>query len=164
MPQGFSWESVSWRSGQDQYRFDVERGGLFGQLSAPGGRSLNLPMVVWEGLLDALKANRSTRQRAQQHQFPSRSRARWYDGEVAEVADAYKSGRSIAEIAQSHNRSAYAVEHQLDKLGLISTADRYGPDGDAGWRGPAFEARQPQDADQPMPERVEHHIRETMPP
>ena len=139
MSQGLSWESVSWRSGTDQYRFEVERGGLFGQLSAPGGRSLNLPMVVWEGLLDALKANRSSRQRSQQQQFPSRSRARWYDGEISEVADAYKSGRTIAEIAQSHNRSAYAIEHQLDKLGLISTSDTYGPDRDAGMRGPMFD-------------------------
>ena len=139
MSQGLSWESVSWRSGTDQYRFEVERGGLFGQLSAPGGRSLNLPMVVWEGLLDALKANRSTRQREQQQQFPSRSRARWYDGEIAEVADAYKSGRSIAQIAQSHNRSAFAIEHQLDKLGLISNADTYGPDRDADMRDPMFE-------------------------
>ncbi len=163
MSQGLSWESVSWRSGTDQYRFEVERGGLFGQLSAPGGRSLNLPMVVWEGLLDALKANRSTRQRSQQQQFPSRSRARWYDGEVSEVADAYKSGRTIAEIARSHNRSAYAIEHQLDKLGLISTADTYGPDREAGMRGPMFDEPhceamalprgEPRAADLPEPER-----------
>jgi|LNFM01.2.fsa_nt_gb hypothetical protein len=167
MSQGLSWESVSWRSGTDQYRFEVERGGLFGQLSAPGGRSLNLPMVVWEGLLDALKANRSTRQRSQQQQFPSRSRARWYDGEIAEVADAYKSGRTIAELAQSHNRSAYAIEHQLDKLGLISTANTYGPDRDAGMRGPmfdgpsfeamAFQIGEPCEAEPPVPERDERH-------
>ena len=170
MSQGLNWESVSWRCGQDQYRFEVERGGLFGQLSAPGGRSMNLPMVVWEGLLDALKANRTTRQRAQQQQFPSRSRARWYDGEIAEVADAYKSGRTIAEIAQSHNRSAYAIEHQLDKLGLISNADTYGPERDAGMRDPAFEAYERQRSVEPrtsalaMPECEERHIPETMPP
>lgn len=131
MSKGVVWESVSWRSGQDQYRFDIERGGLFAELTAPGGRKLTLPMVVWEGLLDALKANRTTRQRAEQQQFPSRSRSRWYDGEIAEVIEAFKSGRSIAEIAHAHNRSAYAIEHQLDKLGLISTAERYGPDGPA---------------------------------
>jgi hypothetical protein len=123
------WESVSWRNGEDQYRFAIERGGLFATLSAPGGRSLTLPMVVWDGLLDALRANRTTRQRdEQQQQFPSRSRARWYDGEISEVAEAYKAGRSIAQIAKAHNRSTYAIEHQLDRLGLVSTAALHGPE------------------------------------
>lgn len=132
MAAGMHWESVSWRSGEDQYRFDIEKGGLFAQISAPGGRTLTLPMVVWEGLLDALKANRTTRQRAQQQQFPSRSRSRWYEGEVSEVIDAFKSGRTVTEIARAHNRSQYAIEHQLDRLGLISLAERYGPDRDGG--------------------------------
>jgi hypothetical protein len=135
MQKGLVWESVSWRSGQDQYRLDIERGGLFAQISAPGGRTLTLPMVVWEGLLDALKANRLTRQRTQQQQqFPSRSRARWYEGEVAEVADAYRAGRSILEIAHAHNRSQFAIEHQLDRLGLISNAQTYGHERDASAR------------------------------
>ena len=128
MSQRLVWESVGWRCGEDRYRLDIERGGLFAKLSAPGDRSITLPMVVWEGLLDSLKANRTTRARSEQQQFPSRSRARWYDGEVGEVAEAFKGGRAILEIARTHNRSAYAIEHQLDKLGLISTADRYGPD------------------------------------
>ena len=128
MSRALVWESVSWRRGEDQFRLEIERGGLFATLSAPGGRSLTLPMVVWEGLLDALKAGRNTKARVeQQQQYLARSRSRWYDGEVSEVADAYKSGRSIGEIAHSHNRSTYAIEHQLDKLGLISKAGIYGP-------------------------------------
>lgn len=126
MTKALVWESVGWKVGDDPYRLDIERGGLFATLSAPGSRSITLPMVVWDGLLDALKANRNTKSRNDQ-QFPSRSRSRWYDGEVAEVADAYRTGRSIAEIAHSHNRSAFAIEHQLDKLGLISKAGMYGP-------------------------------------
>jgi hypothetical protein len=120
------WESVSWRRGEDQFRFDIERGGLFATLSAPGNRSLTLPMVVWEGLLDALKASRSTRTRSEQ-QYPSRARARWYDGEAGELADGFKSGRTIAQLARAHNRTEYAIEHQLDRLGLISKAHLYGP-------------------------------------
>lgn len=128
MSRALVWESVSWRRGEEQFRLDIERGGLFATLSAPGERSLTLPMVVWEGLLDALKAGRNTKARTEhQQQYPARSRSRWYDGEIAEVADAYKSGRSIGEIAHAHNRSAYAIEHQLDKLGLISKAGMYGP-------------------------------------
>lgn len=126
MAQGLVWENVSWRRGTEQYCFEIERGGLFATLKAPGNRSMTLPMVVWEGLLDALKANKATKSRSEQ-QYPARSRARWYDGEVAEVAEAFKSGRSIAEIAHAHNRSAFAIEHQLDRLGLVSNAERYGP-------------------------------------
>lgn len=130
MGQGLVWENVSWRRGTEQYSFEIERGGLFATLKAPGNRSITLPMIVWEGLLDALKANRSTRARSEQ-QYPARSRARWYEGEVAEVAEAFKAGRSIAEIAHAHNRSAFAIEHQLDRLGLVSTAERYGPPADS---------------------------------
>lgn len=127
MSKGLVWESVNWRIGQDQFQLEIERGGLFATIKAPGGRSMTLPMAVWEGLIDALKANRVSRQRAEQ-QFPARSRARWYDGEIAEVAEAFKAGRPIAEIAHSHNRSAYSIEYQLDRLGLISKSDIYGPD------------------------------------
>lgn len=131
MRNALVWESVSWRRGAEQYRFDVERCGLFATLSAPDGKEMTLPMVVWEGLVDALKAEKATKTRAEhQQQYPARSRARWYDGEVGEVAEAYRAGRSIAEIAHAHNRSAYAIESQLDKLGLISTAAIYGPDPD----------------------------------
>lgn len=125
MSRGLVWESVSWRSGADPYRFDVERGGLFATLTAPG-RTLTLPMAVWDGLFDALKAKRATKSRSEQ-QFPARSRSRWCDGEITEVADSFRSGRTIAELAHAHNRSAYAIEHQLDKLGLISKAAMYGP-------------------------------------
>jgi hypothetical protein len=137
MSKPLVWESVSWRRGEEQYRFDVERGGLFATLSAPNGKAMTLPMVVWEGLVDALKAEKTTKTRSEnQQQYPSRSRARWYDGEVAEVAESYRAGRSIAEIAHAHNRSAYSIEAQLDKLGLISTAAIYGP-GPDGRGGPS---------------------------
>ena len=128
MGRGVAWESVRWRCGNDQYSFDIERGGLFATLAAPGGRRLTLPMAVWDGLLDALRANRTTRARTEQQQYPTRARARWYDGEIQEVLEAYKSGRSIGEIATAHHRSAHAIEHQLDRLGLISTAELYAHD------------------------------------
>lgn len=126
MANGLVWETVSWRSGEDRFKLDIERGGLFATLTAPGGRALTLPMVVWEGLLDAVKANRAAKSRGDQ-QFPARARARWYDGETTELADGFKSGRSIAQLAHAHNRTEYAIESQLDKLGLISTAEQYGP-------------------------------------
>ncbi len=126
MTAGLSWESVTWRRGEDHYRFDIERGGMFGTLSAPGGRTITLPMIVWEGLLDVLAGNRKTKAKSTS-QFPARTGARWYDGETAELADGYRTGRTIPQLARAHNRSEYAIESQLDKLGLISTAAIHGP-------------------------------------
>ena len=121
MVDGIVWESVRWRAGVDQYQFDIERGGLLATILGPDGQRLTLPLVVWEGLLDALKANRSARAKTDhRRQFPVRSHSRWYDGEISEVADAFRQGRSVAEIAHAHNRSAAAIEHQLTKLGLIA--------------------------------------------
>ena len=123
---GLVWESVNWRRGDDHFSFEIERGGLFATLEAAGNRSLTLPMVVWEGLLDDLKANRATKTRAEQ-QFPVRTGARWYDGEAAELAQAFRAGRSIPTLAKAHNRTEYSIEHQLDKMGLFSKAEKYGP-------------------------------------
>ena len=126
MQAGLAWESVHWRRGEDTFKFEIERGGLFATLEAPGNRSLTLPMVVWEGLLDALAATRATKKRTEQ-QFPVRTGSRWYDGEAAELAQAFMAGRSIAALAKVHHRTEYAIENQLDKMGLFSKAEKYGP-------------------------------------
>lgn len=125
MTDRVAWESVQWRRGEDSFRFDIERGGLFATLSAPGGRSMTLPIAVWDALLDAIKASRTARTRSEQ-QFPTRARARWYEGESAELAEAFKSGRSVAQLARAHNRTEFAIESQLDRMGLVSNAERYG--------------------------------------
>jgi hypothetical protein len=78
------WERVEWRQGDGRYRFEVERGGLHATLTAPHGNSLTLPIVAWEGLLDALSASRKTKVR-QERAFPPRSGVRWYDGEAGEL-------------------------------------------------------------------------------
>ena len=44
------WQRFEWKSGPDSYAFEVTDGGLFGALSAPGGRKVTLPMVAWEGM------------------------------------------------------------------------------------------------------------------
>ena len=89
------WERVEWRQGDGRYRFEVERGGLHATLTAPHGSSLTLPMVAWEGLLDAFGAARKTKSR-HERAFPPRSGARWYEGEAGELATAFRAGRSIA--------------------------------------------------------------------
>ena len=116
-PEPLVWERVTWRQGDGRYVFEIEEGGLHGKLSSPHGTSLTLPMVAWEGLLDAINGARKARTRNERG-FPARSGARWYDGEAGEVAAGFKAGRSVAQLARAHNRSEYAIEAQLDRLGL----------------------------------------------
>jgi hypothetical protein len=116
-PEPLVWERVTWRQGDGRYVFEVEEGGLHAKLSSPHGTSLVLPMVAWEGLLDALTGARKARARNERG-FPARSGARWYDGEADELAAGFRAGRTIPQLARAHNRSEYAVELQLDRLGL----------------------------------------------
>jgi hypothetical protein len=117
------WERVTWRQGDGRYVFEVEEGGLVAKLTSPHGSSLILPVVAWEGLLDALAGARKTRTRSERA-FPARSGTRWYEGESGELAAAFKSGRTIAQLARAHNRSEYAVEAQLDRMGLWDRVER----------------------------------------
>jgi hypothetical protein len=111
------WERVTWRQGDGRYTFEVAEGGLHATLSSPHGTSLTLPSVAWDGLLDALTAARKTRQRGERA-FPPRSGARWYDGETGELVAGFRAGRTIPELARAHNRTEFAVEAQLERMGL----------------------------------------------
>jgi hypothetical protein len=116
-PEPLVWERVTWRQGDGRYVFEVEHGGLHAKLSSPHGSSLTLPMVAWEGLLDAIVGARKARTR-NERAFPARAGARWYDGESDELAAGFKAGRTIAQLAITHNRSEYGIELQLERLGL----------------------------------------------
>jgi hypothetical protein len=118
-----AWDRVEWRQGDGRYTFQVASGGLLATLTSPHGSALTLPMVAWEGLLDALAAQRKTRTRAEA-KFPARSGARWYDGEAGELAAAFKGGRSIRQLARAHNRTELAVEAELDRQGLWDRMER----------------------------------------
>jgi hypothetical protein len=116
-PEPLVWERVVWRQGDGRYVFEVEEGGLHAKLSSPHGASLTLPMVAWEGLLDAVTGARKARTRNERG-FPARSGTRWYDGESGELVAGFRAGRTIAQLAHAHNRSAHAIEAELDRLGL----------------------------------------------
>ena len=126
-PEPLVWERVTWRQGDGRYVFEVEEGGLHAKLSSPHGTSLTLPMVAWEGLLDAVMGARKARTR-NERSFPARSGARWYDGEADELAAGFKAGRTIAQLARIHNRSAYGIELQLERLGLWDRINHDIPD------------------------------------
>jgi hypothetical protein len=111
------WERVTWRQGDGRYVFEVEEGGLHAKVTSPHGTSLTLPMVAWEGLLDAITGARKARTRNERG-FPARSGERWYDGEAGELAAGFRAGRSIGQLARAHNRSEFAVEAELNRLGL----------------------------------------------
>ena len=117
VPEPLTWERVVFRQGDGRYVFEVEEGGLHAKLTSPHGTCLTLPMVAWEGLLDALTGARKARTR-NERSFPARSGARWYDGEAGELTASFQAGRSIAQLARAHNRSEYAIEAELDRLGL----------------------------------------------
>lgn len=112
-----AWERVTWRQGDGRYVFEVAEGGLHATFKSPHGTSLTLPMVAWEGLLDALAGARKTRARGERG-FPARSGARWYEGEAGELVAGFSAGRTIPQLARAHNRSEFAVEAQLDRMGL----------------------------------------------
>jgi hypothetical protein len=117
------WERVEWRQGDGSYVFEVAQGGLFGTITAPQGRALTLPIVAWESLIDAIAAARKSKQRAERN-LPARTGARWSETETAELGKAFKSGGSIGQLAKIHNRTQYAIEAQLERLGLWDRAAR----------------------------------------
>lgn len=111
------WERVEWRQGDGRYVFEVARGGLHATLKAPGDRSLTLPLIAWDALLDALMGARKTKARSERN-LPARAGTRWESIEVAELEGAFLSGASINRLARAHNRTAGAVEAKLAELGL----------------------------------------------
>lgn len=118
-----AWERVQWRQGDGRYSFEVAQGGLFATLTSPHGGTLTMPLVAWEGLLDALAAARKTRTRGERG-MPSRANARWSEEESGELVAAFQQGRTISQLAQAHNRTAFAIESQLDRLGLWDRTTR----------------------------------------
>ena len=117
------WERVEWRQGDGRYVFEAARGGLHATLSSPHGSKLTLPMVAWEGLLDAIAAARKTKTRAERN-LPSRTGARWSEGETRELVKTFKAGGSISQLARVHNRTQFAVEAQLERQGLWDRVER----------------------------------------
>lgn len=111
------WDRVEWRQGDGRYVFAVAQGGLHATLASPHGAKLTLPMVAWEGLLDALAAARKTKMRSERN-LPARTGARWSEAETQELAKAFRAGASIVQLARVHNRTQFAVETQLERQGL----------------------------------------------
>jgi hypothetical protein len=135
------WDRVEWRQGDGRYVFEVAQGGLHATLASPHGTKLTLPMVAWEGLLDALAAARKTKTRAERN-LPARTGARWSEAELQELMKAFKAGGSIAQLARVHNRTQFAVEAQFERQGLWDRAERRptalgsGGGRDMGWQAP----------------------------
>ena len=117
------WESFSWKSGAETYRFEVRDKGLIGSLSVSDGRQFGLPIVVWEALFDAVKTNRRAKLKAEEN-LPPRAGARWTESEADELAAKFRSGRSIDDLAREHARTVWAIEGQLHKIGLWDRLER----------------------------------------
>jgi hypothetical protein len=121
---GLHWGRFEWRAGVDSYCFEFDPGGLHATLKAPDTPPVKLPVVAWEGLLEAIKTSQKTRTKTQTAQ-PPRAGARWTDEEAAELARGFEGGSTVAELARRHARSAWAVESQLVRLGLMQRPDSF---------------------------------------
>lgn len=121
---GFHWGRLEWRAGADSYSFEVDPGGLHATLKLPHAPAVKLPVVAWEGLIEAIKASQKARTKSQSS-LPPRSGARWTDEETAELVRGFETGNSVAELARRHARSSWAVESQLVRLGLMQRPDSY---------------------------------------
>jgi hypothetical protein len=121
--EGLTWESFAWRSGAEDYRFEIKDSGLIGTLSVSDGRKFALPVIVWEAMFEAVKTNKKAKAKAYVN-LPERHGARWSDQESDELAVKFKTGRSIDDLAREHGRSVWGIEGQLGKLGLWDRIER----------------------------------------
>lgn len=118
-----AWERMTWSAGAERYAFEIRDQGLIGEISISDGRRFALPMVVWEAMLDAVKAHRKTRKKSDAN-LPPRAGARWTDAESDELVAKFRSGRSVGDLAREHARTVYAIEGQLAKFGLWDKVER----------------------------------------
>ena len=147
------WDLVEWRQGDGRYRFEVAQGGLHATLTSPNGQSLTLPMVAWDGLLDALTASRKTKARVPQN-LPPRAGARWSAKEIEQLTAAYNAGATVDGLALAHNRTGMAIEAQLAAQGLWDRTMRGPPQGSGrGSRSMLPPDWPPDPPPPPMPER-----------
>lgn len=128
MAEALVWERFEWKGGADRYTFEIAEGGLFGTMSAYLGAGaeeraspthrLTLPLVAWEGLIEAMKTNRNARAKPVSSGLPARAGARWSDSEISQLQAGFSAGRRINDLARDHGRTPVAIEHQLERLGL----------------------------------------------
>ncbi len=116
--EGMSWSLFEWRAGEQNYSFEIDRGGLYATLKVPQRPDLTLPMAAWDGLIEAIKTSHKARARTQA-ELPPRAGARWSDSETADLRRAFAEGKSVVELARSHARSRAAIESHLVRLGLM---------------------------------------------
>jgi hypothetical protein len=57
-------------------------------------------------------------------QLPQNIGRTWTEEEQGNLIDAFQSGESLAEVAARHGRTLRAIEARLEKLGLLSAAQR----------------------------------------
>lgn len=155
------WGRFAWRAGADEFSFEIEPGGMYATLRPPQPQSaLTLPVVAWEGLLEAMKVNRSARQRAQGN-LPPRAGARWSEEETQRLMAAFGEGKSVAALSQIHARTSVAIESQLVRLGLIARTDpsTSGQSQSSATQSNPMEPRQPDQIYPPQPVNEESYVR-----
>ena len=97
---------------------DPESGEVFGDESV-----YQRPDVI-RAMFAAVKALEKAAKAKQQKSIqPGRAGKRWDDEEAEKVATAYDKGFPIKEIANKYQRTKFAIESQLVKMGKISKSE-----------------------------------------
>ena len=80
---------------------------------------------VLRALLAALGALKASAARAQRRaQLPGNVGRAWSETEQTALVAAFKAGESTAALATKHRRTLRAIETRLERLGLLSAAER----------------------------------------
>jgi len=80
---------------------------------------------VLRALLAGVSALEQMAARAQRRaQLPDNVGRPWSEEEESQLTTAFQAGDSIPDIARRHGRTLRAIEARLERLGLISAADR----------------------------------------
>jgi hypothetical protein len=90
----------------------------------PAGTVLQQADVLRALLAGVAAIDQNTARASRRAQLPQNIGRAWTEEEQGNLIDAFQSGESLAEIATRHGRTLRAIEARLEKLGLLSSAQR----------------------------------------
>lgn len=98
----------------------------------PAGTVLQQADVLRALLAGVAALDQNAARATRRAQLPQNIGRTWSKQEQGNLIDAFQSGEPLAEIALRHGRTLRAIEARLEKLGLLSAAqrttrDRFGP-------------------------------------
>jgi hypothetical protein len=90
----------------------------------PAGTVLQQAEVLRALLAGVAALDQNAARASRRAQLPQNIGRPWTEEEQGSLIDAFQSGEPLAEIARRHGRTLRAIEARLEKLGLLSAAQR----------------------------------------